>query len=711
MKLNMKNKVWSWLFFYILFLILVNNPMDAKSMNNYKWTSLPVGGAGFVTGIITSLAEENLIYARTDVGGAYRWNEKDQRWIPLLDWAAEDEKSYMGVESLAIDPQNPNRLYMLAGTSYWDNGKTAILRSDDYGESFEVIPTTTQFKAHGNGMGRQTGERLAVDPNKGDILFTGTRRDGLFKSSDRGTTWEHVGSFPVKVTKNDNGICVIIFDKNSSKNDVPTKTIYAMVSRTNENIFFSKDTGKSWSLVPGQPSGMMPHRAALANNGIMYITYADKEGPWNPKTGNVRKLDTVSFKWALITPEGYDKPFAGVSVDAQNPDRLVVSTINTWLDQGDGTWGDRIFLSENGGESWLELGLKKDPNGINWIKGHAMHWTGSIEIGPFNPDRVFVTSGNGVFSASRLDKSAVWKFTVKGLEETVPIDMISIPDGPVVTVIGDYDGFTYKNVLEYSPVHEPRMGSTSSVAFAAKRPNFIIRIGKKFFYSEDSAKTWVEITNRQGKEHGKAAVSADGEVILWCPAKSDTVYRTSDLGRSWVPCKGIAIKRGMPAADPVNEDIFYIYDSSKGTLYISKDKGTSFSPVGTPGSGGSRLIRTVAGKEGDIWLALENQGLMRSTDRGSSFKKIASVSGCKAVGFGQAPEGSSFPTVYIWGNVQGLTGIHRSTDEGKTWERINDDEHQFGGPGNGYFIMGDMNTFGTVYLGTVGRGIICGYIP
>ena len=34
--------------------------------------------------------------------------------------------------------------------------------------------------------------------------------------------------------------------------------------------------------------------------------------------------------------------------------------------------------------------------------------------------------------------------------------------------------------------------------------------------------------------------------------------------------------------------------------------------------------------------------------------------------------------------------------------------HQFGGPGNGNFVQGDMNTFGVVYMSTVGRGTIVG---
>lgn len=55
---------------------------------------------------------------------------------------------------------------MLAGVDCSNNGNTAILRSDDYGEPINVINVTYPFKAHSNGMGRQTGERLAVDPQQ-----------------------------------------------------------------------------------------------------------------------------------------------------------------------------------------------------------------------------------------------------------------------------------------------------------------------------------------------------------------------------------------------------------------------------------------------------------------------------------------------------------------------------------------------------------------
>ena len=72
--------------------------------------NVTMGGGGYVTGIITCPSQQNLIYAKTDVGGAYRWEESTKSWIPLLDWNSQDETTYQGVESLAIDPQSLGKL-------------------------------------------------------------------------------------------------------------------------------------------------------------------------------------------------------------------------------------------------------------------------------------------------------------------------------------------------------------------------------------------------------------------------------------------------------------------------------------------------------------------------------------------------------------------------------------------------------------------------
>jgi xyloglucan-specific exo-beta-1,4-glucanase len=55
-------------------------------VRTYTWKNVRIDGGGFVPGIVFNRKRENLIYARTDIGGAYRWNQSRQSWTPLLDW-------------------------------------------------------------------------------------------------------------------------------------------------------------------------------------------------------------------------------------------------------------------------------------------------------------------------------------------------------------------------------------------------------------------------------------------------------------------------------------------------------------------------------------------------------------------------------------------------------------------------------------------------
>lgn len=76
-----------------------------------------------------------------------------------------------------------------------DPNNGAILKSTDYGQTFTTV--TLPFKVGGNMPGRGMGERLAIDPNKGSILFLGARSgNGLWKSTDYGSTWAKVTAFP-----------------------------------------------------------------------------------------------------------------------------------------------------------------------------------------------------------------------------------------------------------------------------------------------------------------------------------------------------------------------------------------------------------------------------------------------------------------------------------------------------------------------------------
>jgi hypothetical protein len=90
-----------------LALVLLAVPARGQT---YNWRNVVVKGGGFVTGLITHPNAPGVVYARTDIGGACRGNAASNSWIPLLDSAA-DAQMY-GIESVAIDPSDSNRLYI-----------------------------------------------------------------------------------------------------------------------------------------------------------------------------------------------------------------------------------------------------------------------------------------------------------------------------------------------------------------------------------------------------------------------------------------------------------------------------------------------------------------------------------------------------------------------------------------------------------------------
>ncbi|MEO7495010.1 MAG: exo-alpha-sialidase [Massilia sp.] len=694
----------------------------AAQAETYQWGSVAMGGGGFVSGIITSPNQQNLIYARTDVGGAYRWNEATQGWVSLLDWLPPAQTGFNGVESLAIDPSAPNRVYMMVGTSYWNSGTSAVLRSSDSGATFAVTDTTAQFKINGNGMGRQSGERLAVDPNNGNILFAGTRRNGLFKSTNMGASFSAVSALGVTTTANDNGISFILFDKRSSSAGSATKTIYAGVSRmVSTNLYVSKDAGASWAGVAGAITNLIPQHAALASDGSLFVTYANGAGPQGTtaepmNAGAIRKYNTGTGAWTDITPalpNSLKPAYSGISVDKNNPSKLVASTINLY-NQQPWNWGDKILVSYNGGTNWTDLfGSNKialSTNGFPWIQGESIHWAGSVEFDPYNSERVFITSGNGIFSTTDLSASvSTWRFTVKGIEETVPFDVVSLPGGPLVSAIFDYDGFVNSSITSASSSgrHTPSMGNNTGLTSAPLVPSKLARSGSALYLSTNSGSSWTLANKPAAAANGKLAYSADGAVLLWA-ADNGTTYRTADNGASWTTAFGLPAGTA-PVADMVNPAKFYAYLPSTGQFYHSLNGGISFELGTSPGSWGAQLIRTVPGKEGHVWVAMQGGGLKYSTDGGSWFNTVTTVGNSGAVGFGKGVTGGTYPAVFIRGVANGAAeGVYRSDNMGASWVRVNDDQHRYGDLANGQFVKGDPNVYGRFYMSTAGRGVAYG---
>ena len=691
--------------------VLVYVATAAAQTTHYEWGSLPFGGAGFVTGVITCPQEAGVVYARTDVGGAYRWDAGQEAWQPITDFLGADKVALMGVESMAVDPSAPNKVYMYCGTSYWNSGLSAILCSEDYGRTFTQLATvTSQFPAHGNDNGRQSGERLAVCPVGGQLLLCGSRTRGLWKSENGGKAWRRTAA---STFVNDRKMSFVQF--------VDSATVVAgLLYKGGNNLFQSSDGGTTWTAIAGARTDYMPNRCRLSPDGkMLYVAYSDSEGPGTSGSGALMKLDRTTGDWTDISPQKVS--FGDISVAYDNPDCLMAVSMGLWWGQywtsSSTTWGDQIWISRNGGKTWtnlMENGRSTySESRIKWLtSGCQLHWCGSAQMDPHDSNRAWFTSGNGIVGTTNLWASKPrFQMCVTGLEETVPLNIVSVAGAPLAVTIGDYDGCLYADVTQYYRRFTPSMGSTSAFAIAARNVNVMLRGAADLYLSQNGGTSWVKKTNPvAGKGIATCAVSAEGSILVVRPSDNRPYY-SLDKGATWKVLSAAPSGTNL-FADPVDDRVFYGMSGSTFYIHIYNPSSGTFTTKTCSVSGVVGRMCVVDGMKGEVWLPRGNSGVTHLTgcDTGSPTVENIAMSSCTSIGAGKSKEDGAYPSLYVWGRKAATqpVGLYRSDDTGSTWQRINDDLHQFGGPGNAQIVTGDMNEYGRVYMSTVGRGVVVG---
>ena len=740
------------------------NSCGAKSQQPFSikvgsWASVKFGGGGYVTGLIFHPTTANLLYARTDIGGAYRWNQGTSSWTPITDGLGFGgaESSYHGIESIAVDPNNDQLVYMAAGMYNSDKADARLYISSNRGDTWTYV--NLPFSTGGNNGGRAIGERLMVDPNKPSTLFYGSRTAGLWKSVDSGRTWAQVTSLSsTKMTADQisaaggsaMGVELVVYDTSTKGTGTATQTIYtavapdyASVSGLSATLYKSTNGGASWTAVSAPVAGYhIPHMVRAAD-GLFYVVFTKDAGPGAGGPARLYKFDGST--WTLLKSEdpngGTNFGLGGVSVQGTGATtRIALGVTNSW-----GNWSGQqiVQLSDNAGLTWREIETLTPGE-------TASGWVDDVEIDPSNRDHILHVHGGGVIETRNASAgSPTWSGSINGIEETATQSLATPPAGAPYLFInsaGDVGTWVDTN-LATAPTLSPGLGWSNGIGadMAWSDPQYIAASGVTNsngagtgYWSGDGGKTWATFarlaagaaTNTSGE--GSMAVTARN-MAVWAPANSVPSY-TTDNGASWVATNlpalsAVGWNRGYRlAADRRNPNKVYAYDSggawwaSAGKVYVSNDGGHSFAL--SQGSVSANLapngwwVTSMAvnpNVEGDLWLA-DGNAVYHSVDSGASWAKLtqfASVfgsnswpdlQGATAVALGKAKAGGLYSAaVYVVGTINGVWGVYRSDDGGANWTRHNDDAHQFGGIG---VMAADQNVYGRIYVSGTGRGLL-----
>ena len=730
----------------------------------YSWTNVKIVGGGYVTGVYFHPSQQNLMYARTDIGEAYRWGPGDTQWVPLLDFTAKANWWQGGVEAIGLDPTNPDRLYLAVGeyTNNWD-GNGAMLISSDRGNTFTAVPLP--FKNGSNEQGRNTGDRIAVDPNLPSIVYFGTRVAGLQISTDSGASWTGETGLPSIKTSNGNGVIAALPVASSGSSGSSTPVVYAIVAGTGtatdaKAIYVTTNGGtaaSTWTAVIGQPSfassaaPLAPLQAKLGPNGAIYILYGDQPGPGAMNTNQLWKFVPAanwrSGTWTEIALPNRNlhinssNGYGGIAVDPRHAGRLLLSTLNQYWPTG-----DVVYLSTDDGATWRDVssaktgmhsaspGLATHDSSLSpyLAFGRAMsrvstgNWPTDLAIDPFNAAHAIYGTGQTIWTTSDLtnaDPSADsigtvhWAVGANGIEETAVLGLWAPPSGKTLLLssLGDLYGFAHQDLTVSPPqqMFSNPAATPTSMDFEQNTPTTVVRVtdgsngaASIGTISTDAGLTWTAFSSMPPGSNGggRIAIAPDGSSMVWATEDTASVWYSANSGQTWAASKGLAAEAQV-MSDRVKPGFYYGF--SNGTLSMSTDGGATFTAIqsGLPAKG---ILAALPDAQGDVWLAAQEAGLYSNTGTAASpaLTAIAGIEDAYHLGFGKSAPGSAKLTLYLDGQIAGVWGLYRSTDGGSTWIRINDFAHQWGGF---TAVCGDMRTFGTVYLGTgSGRGIIWG---
>ncbi len=689
--------------------------------SEYEWGNVEIVGGGYTVGLYYNKAEKGLLYARTDIGGFYRMDNSTGRWKPLTDQFNNDDYSYYGIDGCAVDEKEPGKVYLLAGM--YGNMKAAVLCSDNYGDTWSITPL--EFSAGGNEPNRQA-DRLTIDPNDSKTLYIASRKAGLWVSHDSGASFTKVESFPTLGLEYAEdgytfGLTAVACDPASSADGEPCKTIY--VGTGDKDMYVTHDGGESWEILEGAPKSYLAAHIYVQGDYVYFVMNA-KAGPYQIRQGAIKRYDSKTAEWADITPDDQGHGWGDLEIDPNDPATLYLSTMGQWGAEEN----DNIFRSTDGGETWDSLftGDGKDRkfhvdySGAPWLDWGGDHaklgWMmGDLEIDPFNSDEMIYGTGATIYRSTNLTKwgSEEINFEVRcaGLEETAVHTLRAANSDEIrlYSGMGDIDGFTHYDV-DKVPDHLNGNGSmtgTYSIACAYNAPQIAARTGDGNYpiaITTDGGKTWKDVRKPKGVggDCGTVEVNCDGSVIYWTNASAAGIYYTKDCGDTWEKMEK-SFGSAKMSADCFDPGVLYVYTGL--SLNITKDGGQSFSVSSSFIPEGCNLYASPE-KEGDLWLATAAGGVYLLTDYGQGELIRKNIQGAKSFAIGAAKDENSPMTLYAIGRNEDVYGVWRSCDSGETWQRINDDMHQFGAIGDS--MAADLRTFGQVYFGSNGRGILMG---
>jgi photosystem II stability/assembly factor-like uncharacterized protein len=348
--------------------------IDPALYGDMRWRHVGPFRGGRTVGAAGVPQQPNVFYIGVNNGGVWKTTDYGLTWASLFD-----DQPTQSIGSVAVAPSNPNIVYVGSGEGLQRPDLSVgdgIYKSTDAGATWQHL---------GLRDARQIGA-VIVDPADPNRLFVAALghpygandERGVYRSTDGGRTFQNV------LHKDENtGAIAVTFDPANAQ------TVYAVLwaarqgpweynnaySGPTSGLFKSTDGGTTWTaLTRGLPTpadGLSRIGIAIAPSApariYAWVTAARATG--------IYRSDDAGASWERVNEEarvsGRGDDFANVCVDPRNRDIVYVANTST-------------YRSADGGRTFTAI--KGAPGGDDYH---------TIWINPSNPDIILIASDQG----------------------------------------------------------------------------------------------------------------------------------------------------------------------------------------------------------------------------------------------------------------------------------------------------------------------------
>lgn len=648
--------------------------IENRSVKNAAWGSWklvgPVNVGGRITTVAMHASDQQIVFAGTASGGVFRSNDQGTTWKSVFD-----EQLSLSIGDLAIAPSDKNIIYVGTGEANGGGGSVTydgngIYKSTDGGNTWAHM---------GLANGRNTGKILVhpTDPNivytaQMGSLFADNPDRGIFKSSNGGQTWQKV----LFVSDSTGGIDLLI---HPAKPETLYAAMWERVRRhdrrsyggISSGIYRSYDGGSNWTkLTSGLPSGANVGRIGIAISPVSPATIFAVAASNTGDLLGTYKSNNNGDSWTTVgsmTSSNYDGIgwwFAKIFTHPTSASKAYELGLN-------------LYETTNGGTSW-----KKFPSSGVHVDQHSLY------IHPQNTNLYVLGNDGGIYISK--DAGANWTHV-----ESLPITQFYACEVDYQNTKKIYGGAQDNHITRTST------GSVNDWAMMIHGDGFTVLVdptNTKTFYGLTQFGVLEKSTNDGTSTSFAMSGIASGDRKNWStplfmhPGNSSVlyygtqkVYKTTDKGASWTAISGDLTKGISPDSYPfatitalasaASDDKVVYAGTDDGKVWMTADAGANWKDIsaGLP----NRYVTRLAISSSDALTAYvtfsgyrNNETLahvFKTTDGGNSWADISS-------NLPDAPVNDIILDPQIAGVYYLATdaGVYYTLDNGTSWDVLGD---------------------------------------